>query len=88
MERNYRFPVVKGIQARKEYYIAMISLNMLPKLFQEIDDYVDPEHRAQRKLNEARIPTITKYILDNRYIVSIRNILYNSCKSNKKVQNK
>ena len=66
MERTYRFPVVKGIQARKEYYIAMISLNMLPKLFQESDDLVDPEHRAQRKLNETRIPTISRYILDNR----------------------
>lgn len=66
MDRTYRFPVVKGIQARKEYYIAMISLNMLPRLFQEIDDLVDPEHRAQRKLNETRIPTISKYILDNR----------------------
>lgn len=66
MERKYRFPVVKGVQARKEYYIAMISLDMLPQLFQEIDDFVNPEHRAQRKLNETRIPTITKYILDNR----------------------
>lgn len=66
MERVYRFPVVKGIQARKEYYIAMISLKMLPQLFQENDALVDPEHRAQRKLNETRIPTITRYILDNR----------------------
>lgn len=66
MERTYSFPVVKGIQARKEYYIAMISLKMLPQLFQEIDDLVDPEHRAQRKLNETRIPTISRYILDNR----------------------
>ena len=66
MERTYRFPVVKGIQARKEYYIAMISLKMLPQLFHETDDLVDPEHRAQRKLNETRIPTISRYILDNR----------------------
>lgn len=66
MERTYRFPVVKGIQARKEYYIAMISLNMLNELFKETDVLVDPEHRAQRKLNETRIPTISRYILDNR----------------------
>lgn len=66
MKRAYRFPVVKGIQARKEYYIAMISLKMLPQIFHETDDLVDPEHRAQRKLNETRIPTISRYILDNR----------------------
>lgn len=66
MERAYRFSVVRGIQARKEYYIAMVSLKMLPQLFKETDDLVDPEHRAQRKLNETRIPTISRYILDNR----------------------
>ena len=66
MERSYRFPVVRGIQARKEYYTAMIPLKMLPQLFQEMDDLVDPEHRAQRKLNETRIPTISRYILENR----------------------
>lgn len=66
MERAYRFPVVKGIQARKEYYIAMLSLKMLTQIFPETDDLVDPEHRAQRKLNETRIPAISRYILDNR----------------------
>ena len=66
MEKVYRFPAVKGIQARKEYYISMISLKMLPQLFQETDDLVAPEQRAQRKLNETRIPTISRYILDNR----------------------
>ncbi len=66
MDYNYVFPAVKGIQARKEYYIAMIPLKMLPELFSEKNDTVIPEHRAQRKLNEARIPTISRYILDNR----------------------
>lgn len=66
MDYVYKFPAVKGIQARKEYYIAMIPLKMLPELFGESDDIVVPEHRAQRKLNETRIPTISRYILDNR----------------------
>ena len=66
MKRTYRFPVVKGIQARKEYYIAMISLRMLPQLFHDTDELVEPEHRAQRKLNKTRIPIISRYILDNR----------------------
>ena len=61
----YRFPVVKGIQAGKVYYIAMVPLKMLSSLFASDDEYVLPEYRAQRRLNEARIPEIKKYILDN-----------------------
>lgn len=66
MDFVYRFPVVKGVQATREYYIAMIPLKMIPKLFPQDDEYVLPEYRAQRKLNAARIPVISKYILNNR----------------------
>lgn len=67
MDFVYRFPVVRGIQAGVEYYIAMVPLRMLSRLFPaEDEEYVLPEYRAQRKLNEARIPVISRYILDNR----------------------
>ena len=49
MDFVYRFPVVKGIQAKREYYIAMVPLKMIPKLFPNADEYVPPEYRAQRK---------------------------------------
>ena len=63
----YKFPVVKGVQANKEYYIAMVPLKMLPKLFPASEEeFIPPEYRAQRKINELRIPVISKYILDNR----------------------
>lgn len=65
MNFSYRFPVVKGIQAGKIYYIAMVPLKMLGRLFASDEEYVLPEYRAQRRLNEARIPEIKKYILDN-----------------------
>lgn len=65
MKFSYRFPVVRGIQAGREYYIAMVPLNMLEKIFPADDEYVLPEYRAQRKLNEARIPEIRKYIIEN-----------------------
>lgn len=65
MNYCYRFPVVKGIQAGREYYIGMVPLKMLGKLFPEDTDCVLPEYRAQRRLNESRIPEITKYILNN-----------------------
>lgn len=66
MDYVYRFPVVKGLQAYREYYIAMVPLKMIGKLFPSEDEYVLPEYRAQRKLNAARIPEIAKYITDNR----------------------
>ena len=66
MNYSYRFPVVQGLQAESTYYIAMVPLKMLSRLFSEDTEYVLPEYRAQRKLNQARIPEIKKYILENR----------------------
>ena len=63
---TYKFPAVRGIQAGKEYYVSMVPLNILSKLFITDTDIVSPEFRAQRRLNEARIPTIRNYILNNR----------------------
>lgn len=65
MRFSYRFPVVKGVQASKPYFIAMVPLETLGKLFPTEDEYVLPEYRAQRKLNEARIPEIKRYIIEN-----------------------
>lgn len=62
----YKFPVVKGMQAGRPYYIAMVPMNTLEKLFPNETEYVLPEHRAQRRLNETRIPEIKNYILENR----------------------
>lgn len=61
----FKFPAVKGVQAKKEYYIAMVPMKMLNKIFQEDEEVVLPEYRAQRRLNENRIPEICKYIVEN-----------------------
>jgi len=66
MDFSYKFPAVKGIQAGKEFFTAMIPLRLLSKLFGNDDEYVPPEYRAQRRLNTTRIPEIKDYILDNR----------------------
>lgn len=66
MDFVYKFPVVRGYQAGSEYYIAMVPLKMLEKLFPYDDEFVLPEYRAQRRINGSRIPVISKYILDNR----------------------
>lgn len=65
MDFAFRFPAVKGMQAGRPYYIAMVPLRMLPKLFSAEEEYIQPDYRAQRRLNEQRIPEICNYILDN-----------------------
>lgn len=66
MKYTYHFPAVKGLQANREYYISMVPLRLLSRLFPSEDDVVLPEYRAQRRINEARIPEIKRYILENR----------------------
>ena len=63
---SYNFPAVRGIQAGREYFISMVPLKLLGRLFPPEDDIVMPEYRAQRRINEARIPEIRDYILSNR----------------------
>lgn len=63
---KYQFPAVKGIQAGKVYYICMVPLGLLGRIFSTDNGDVAPEHRAQRKLNELRIPEIRDYMLENR----------------------
>ncbi|MGI6647912.1 MAG: DNA sulfur modification protein DndB [Bacillota bacterium] len=61
----YRFPAIKGVQAGTEYYISMVPLSTLPRLFMFNEEELPPEVRAQRILNKARIPEIRDYILQN-----------------------
>lgn len=72
MERTFEmssaafvFPAVKGIQAQREYYISMVPLEVMAKIFQFADEELPPEVRSQRVLNKARIPEIRDYILSN-----------------------
>lgn len=66
MNFSYHFPAVKGIQAGREYFISMVPLKLLSRLFPSDEEILLPEYRAQRRINEARIPEIKNYILDNR----------------------
>ena len=66
MDFTYSFPAVRGIQAKRKYYIAMVPLGIIGRLFPDEEQYVLPEFRAQRRLNTARIPVMSRYILENR----------------------
>jgi DNA sulfur modification protein DndB len=59
------FPVIRGIQSRREYFVAMWSLRMMRQISIFNEDELPPELRAQRILNKGRIPEIAGYILDN-----------------------
>ncbi len=62
---TYTFPAVRGCQAKKEYYVAMCPLKLVPRLFIFDEESVPAEYRAQRLINRARIPALTRYITEN-----------------------
>lgn len=59
------FPVLRGLQAGREYYVTMWTLRMLKQISIFDEGELPPELRAQRIINKARIPEIAGYILDN-----------------------
>ncbi len=62
----YSFPAIRGRQAGDEYFTCMVPLGLLERFLSDPGEEVPPEYRAQRRINESRIPAIKKYILDNR----------------------
>lgn len=62
----YTFPSIRGVQARRPFYISMCPLRLIPRIFSFDEEELSPELRAQRVLNKARIPEMARYILDNR----------------------
>ena len=62
---TYGFDAIRGIQAGREFYVAMCPLKIIPKLFVFTDFDLPPELRAQRTLRATRIPAIKNYILNN-----------------------
>ncbi|MCA0457132.1 MAG: DNA sulfur modification protein DndB [Chloroflexi bacterium] len=69
---TYQFPAVRGIQAGREYYVVMCPLKRVSRLFVFNDEEVPADMRAQRVLNQARVPDITRYLVTNHedYVLS------------------
>lgn len=72
MDNAYTFAAVRGVQAGRAFYMAMVPLKTLDKLFRFDDEELPPELRAQRDLNKGRIPAIARYINENpgEYVLS------------------
>jgi len=62
---GYSFPAIRGVQAGKEYYVSMCPMRLIPKIFLFNEEELIPELRAQRQLNKARIPEMTRYVTEN-----------------------
>jgi len=60
------FPAMRGRMGKRDFYVTMVKLSLVPKLF-KFRDWAElpPEQRAQRVIQKSRIPEITQYILDN-----------------------
>ena len=61
----YQFPAIRGRQAGMEYYVSMCPLMIIPKIFLYDEEELPPDLRAQRILNRARIPDLSRYLTEN-----------------------
>ena len=59
---EYVLPAVRGTQAGRDCYVTMCPFALVPKLFPVDDIELAPELRAQRTLNAARVPAISRYL--------------------------
>jgi DNA sulfur modification protein DndB len=62
---EYILPAIRGIQAGREYYVSMCPVRFLPKLFPLDSEELPPSLRAKRALNQAIIPEIADYFVQN-----------------------
>ena len=65
MQDCFTFEAIRGIQAGREFFVALCPLRLIPKVFLFEEEELPPSVRAQRSLSKARVPLLTKYILDN-----------------------
>lgn len=59
------FPVVRGVQAGREYYVAMCPLGALARVFVPDESAAEAVDRAQRVLNRGRVPRLARFLARN-----------------------
>jgi len=60
------FPAMRGQMGGRAYFATIMALSEIPRFFKFNDwEQFSPELRAQRVLNETRVPVVAKYIVDN-----------------------
>ncbi|WP_282158732.1 DNA sulfur modification protein DndB [Shimia thalassica] len=61
----YTFAAIRGVQAGSEYYVVMVPLKMVPKIFEFDCQELPADLRAQRVLSNVRVPQIAAYLSEN-----------------------
>ena len=69
---SFTFPAVRGVQASREYFIAMCPLRLVPRLFPLEGEALPPELQLQRILNKSRIPELVRYLAGHPKSTSFR----------------
>ena len=72
MANSYSFAAIRGVQAGRAYYVAMVPLKTVGRLFRFDEEELPAQLRAQRELNKGRIPAIARYLTQNsrEYVLS------------------
>lgn len=61
----YEFLALRGVQAGAAYYVLMMPLRLVTRLFRFDEDDLSADLRAQRLLNRQRVPAIARYIVEH-----------------------
>ena len=66
--RNFtrNFPVIRGIQARREYFVTQLPLQVVEEFLRFDEAELPAELRAQRGINSQRVPELANYVVGNR----------------------
>jgi len=59
------FPVIRGLPARREYYVTLWTLRMLRQISIFDEDEIRPKVRIQRTLKRTLIREMSNYVLNN-----------------------
>lgn len=62
---EYVLPAIRGVQAGHTFFVTMVPLRVIAKLFVFDGEELPPELRAQRSLNKGRLPELVRYVVDN-----------------------
>lgn len=62
---DFQFPAVRGVQAGREFYVAMCPMAVVPKVFAPDEGSLRPHERGQRLLNKGRVPRLARFLLEN-----------------------
>jgi DNA sulfur modification protein DndB len=72
VDNSYSFAAIRGVQAGRAFYVIMVPLRVVPRMFRFAEDELPIELRAQRDLNKSRVPVIARYITEHpdEYVLS------------------